>query len=118
MKFRHVLFVLIGIAALSFASSYFGDASAPRSPKRVYLPNTLHVHPGSGHGFGYKVVYTVAAHKKYEGKTYAVIKSDEPDVEIWSPFPLLVAMKDGSSFHFTKAPSFEEALHRESDGNR
>lgn len=111
MKFRHVLFVIAGLIALSAAFSYFSDRPEPHSPKRVYLPNTLKVHPGSGHGFGYGVVYTVTAHKKYEGKTYAVIKSAEPDLEIWSPLTLLVAMKDGSSFRFTKAPSFEDALH-------
>lgn len=115
MKFRHVLYVILGLVAISFAWSNLGEKSDPHSPKRIILPQTLDVPPGSGHAFGFGVVYTIVAHKKYAGRTYAVIKSDEPDVEIWSPLLMLVALKDGSSFHFTEGSSFDKSLHTISD---
>lgn len=114
MKFRHVPYAIIVLAlvAAGFASSYASNKiERPHSPKLISSSDLRIPAPGSGHAFGYGVVYTIVAHKKHGGRTYVVAKSDEPGVEIWSPIILLVAMKDGYKFTLSKDDSFEKALH-------
>jgi hypothetical protein len=114
MKFRHVPYavIVLALAAAGFASLYAsGKIEGPHSPKPISLSGSRPAAPGSGHAFGYGVVYTIVAHKKHDGRTYVVVKSDEPGVEIWSPIILLVAMKDGYKFTLSKDDSFEKALH-------
>lgn len=113
MKFRHVPYAIIVLAlvAAGFASFYVSNKiERPHSPKLISLSDSRIPAPGSGHAFGYGVVYTIVAHKKYDGKMHIVARSEEPGVEIWSPIILLVAMKDGYKFSLSKDDSFEKAL--------
>lgn len=121
MKFRAVLSLLAAVVVASFVSSYLSDEQkpAPRSPARIDAPYTQpNEMPGSGHAFGYGVIYTVAKHEPYNGTTHAVVVSNEPGVEIWTPIPKVLALTDGTKFHVVKASSFDEALKVISSRNR
>lgn len=90
---------LLSILILSFfLKKEEGAQKAPRSIKQV---STVYTGPGSGHGFGLNVVYTIEYHTTYNNKDVVVISSTadgEDCVQIWSPISELVLLPDGSMF--------------------
>lgn len=80
------------------------------SPQQIY---PAYEGPGTGHGFGYDIVYTIKRHTTHGGKATVVVSSGalgEEHVEIWSPIPSLVALPDGRKFRLTRAENFARAL--------
>ncbi|MEX2013818.1 MAG: hypothetical protein WD896_00485, partial [Parcubacteria group bacterium] len=88
----------------------------------LYLPPTVgspvqiypaYIGPGTGHGFGYGIEYTVVGHASHDGRLHAVITSGAPGegyVQIWSPIPDLVVLSPGTKFRLARAESFSRAL--------
>jgi hypothetical protein len=59
------------------------------------------------------IEYTVVRHETYGGVPMAVVHSGAPNeesVEIWSPIPQLVELKDGSSFILHEKETWDEAF--------
>ncbi len=100
-----LIVVLVGYG-IFFATD---PTPAPRSPALIG-ENT---DPGTGHAFGFNIEYTIVRHEMHDGVPMAVIHSGAPNeehVEIWSPIPQLVELKDGSSFLLHEKETWDEAF--------
>ena len=97
--------VAIFIASIVLA---FVQHAESRSPALIYSEHEM---LGSGHAFGFDMVYMVIDHKTHNDVLYAIVTSNEPGVEIWSPIPRLLNMPVGTKFRLTKeADNFDKAL--------
>jgi hypothetical protein len=115
-----VILVFFGAVAIGwvfmFASFPIPEQEMNASPQRIYLEqiylaHLAHEEPGTGHAFGYNIVYTVERHTTLDDREVVVISSSgESHVEIWSPIPDLVALPDGSKFQLSEAESWGKAF--------
>jgi hypothetical protein len=108
ISFVAAIAVVIGL--IFFLSGQMNEENVARSPQQIY---PIYDGPGTGHGFGYDIVYTIERHATYDGKEMAIIFSGaqgEGHVEIWSPIPDLVALPDGSTFQLSEAESWDKAF--------
>ena len=78
------------------------------SPKQIY---PKYVGLGSGHGFGLGVTYRVERKVVVDGMYYAVVRSHEPGVEIYSLIPAVRDLPVGTRFTINdSATNFDDAV--------
>ncbi|MEX0909819.1 MAG: hypothetical protein WDZ75_00825 [Candidatus Paceibacterota bacterium] len=104
--FYSIIVVIIGLVLLGAK-----EQEIDRSPERLFP--SYYEGPGTGHGFGFNIIYTIERHATHDGKEMAIVSSSargEEHVEIWSPIPNLVALPNGSKFRLREGDVWEKSF--------
>lgn len=112
-KLGAIIGITLWLLSIPFQFLYQNGIKAQQEQPHSPVQLTEHDGPGTGHAFGFNIEYTVVRHETYGGVPMAVVHSGAPNeesVEIWSPIPQLVELKDGSSFILHEKETWDEAF--------